>query len=184
MEIASRLFYRQGYGATGIKQIIERAGIAKGTFYSHFRSKRELGLAWLRARHTRWNTWLEDSLGDKAGGGEKILASFEFLETWLADEDFRGCAFINTMAEIPDPDSPMRKEVAAHKRELHQRFQVLAAEHFEGAGESEATVRQKGTAIYLLFEGALVAAQNFHETWPIHTARNEAGKILQTTQNQ
>ena len=51
IEIASRLFYEQGYGATGIKQVIEEAGIAKGTFYSHFRSKEDLGLEWLKLRH-------------------------------------------------------------------------------------------------------------------------------------
>lgn len=44
IEIASKLFYQQGYQATGIKQIIDEAGIAKGTFYSHFKSKEELGL--------------------------------------------------------------------------------------------------------------------------------------------
>ena len=48
--IASDLFYEQGYGATGVKQIIDTAGIAKGTFYSHFTSKEELGLAWLKKR--------------------------------------------------------------------------------------------------------------------------------------
>ena len=100
VEIASRLFYEQGFGATGIKQIIDEAGIAKGTFYSHFQSKDELGLAWLKARHAVWNGWFEDSVeqSDAAAG---ILASFDFLEKWLEESSFRGCAFLNTMAEIP-----------------------------------------------------------------------------------
>ena len=63
LDIASTLFYRQGYGATGVKQIIETAGIAKGTFYSHFSSKEEVGLAWLKTRHFEWNAWLEARLG-------------------------------------------------------------------------------------------------------------------------
>lgn len=173
VEIASRLFYEQGFGATGIKQIIEEVGIAKGTFYSHFSSKDELGLAWLKARHAIWNRWLDESLKEAGTSGDKILAAFTFLENWLTEAQFRGCAFINTMAEIPHPDHPMRREAAAHKRGLHDHFQRLAGDHFTGLGQSEDGARQMGTVIYLLFEGALVEAQNFHETWPITTARDE-----------
>ena len=59
VEIASQLFYAQGFGATGIKQIIDTVGIAKGTFYTHFDSKESLGLAWLQARHSSWQAWFE-----------------------------------------------------------------------------------------------------------------------------
>ena len=76
VEIASQLFYRQGYGATGIKQIIEEASIAKGTFYTHFKSKEDLGLEWLRSRHLQWNAWLDDALKPVDESGAKILAAF------------------------------------------------------------------------------------------------------------
>lgn len=178
LEIASRLFYQQGFAATGIKQIIDEAGIAKGTFYSHFDSKEELGLAWLRSRHELWTKWFEDAISDNRSPAKKILATFDFLEKWLLDYDYRGCAFINTMSEVPDHNSPLRKEVASHKRSLHERFQQLATEHFKGKKVSTKTARQTGTTIYLLFEGAVVEAQNFHHPWPIHTARLASRTLL------
>lgn len=178
LDIASRLFYQQGYGATGIKQIIEEAGIAKGTFYSHFASKEELGLAWLRSRHELWTKWLEDAIRNVGSPAKKILATFDFLEKWLLEFDYRGCAFINTMAEVPDSDSPLRKEVENHKRALHERFQELATEHFKDGKISAKNACHTGTTIYLLFEGAVVEAQNFHEPWPIHTARKASKALL------
>ncbi len=42
LAVAQRLFYDQGYDNTSIAQIIEEAGIAKGTFYHHFSSKAAL----------------------------------------------------------------------------------------------------------------------------------------------
>lgn len=42
LAVAQRLFYAQGYESTSIAEIIEQAGIAKGTFYHHFASKAEL----------------------------------------------------------------------------------------------------------------------------------------------
>lgn len=42
LDLAQRLFLQDGYDSTPIARIIEEAGIAKGTFYHHFKSKAEL----------------------------------------------------------------------------------------------------------------------------------------------
>lgn len=39
---AERLFVQKGYDGTSVQEIIEAVGIAKGTFYHHFRSKLDL----------------------------------------------------------------------------------------------------------------------------------------------
>ena len=177
IEIASRLFYEQGFGATGIKQIIDEAGVAKGTFYTHFQSKDELGLVWLKARHSDWNRWFEEAL-ENTQGAAMILSTFDFLEKWLKECDFRGCAFINSMAEIPCTDNLMRKEVALHKRELLQRFEELVSDHYRDQGKSKKLASEDAKVIFLLFEGALVEAQNFHELWPVKTARKKVAALL------
>lgn len=174
--IASALFYEQGYGATGIKQIIETAGIAKGTFYSHFSSKEEVGLAWLNKRHHEWNAWLEKHLSNGKSARSKLLALFDFLETWMNDCDYRGCAFLNTLAEVPDPANPMREAILSHKKELQAKIQGLVAQHFED--KSSAYSNQKGTLIFIIFEGALVEAQNYRDLSPIICARKELKTLL------
>lgn len=176
LDIASALFYEQGYGATGIKQIIDTAGIAKGTFYSHFSSKDELGLYWLRKRHAIWNEWREEATTKAKDAREKILVCFEILERWMVENDYRGCAFLNCMAEIPDCQNPMRQVVAEHKKASMEAFQSYAVEHF--AGLPEEVGMHKGRVVYLLFEGALVETQNFRELWPVETARKEVEMIL------
>ena len=42
IESAQRLFAQQGYHATSISDVIEHAGIARGTFYQYFNSKRAI----------------------------------------------------------------------------------------------------------------------------------------------
>jgi AcrR family transcriptional regulator len=179
IEIASRLFYEQGYGATGIKQIIDEAEIAKGTFYSHFSSKEELGLTWLKERHVNWMAWLQTELSACGNAKEKLLGLFDGLGRWMEESSYRGCAFINTLAETPDASCPLREEVASHKKELHELVQGLAEAHFEGSGADDA--RQKGSLIFLLFEGALVETQNFRDLWPVQVARTETETLLTAT---
>lgn len=183
--IASRLFYLQGFGATGIKQIIDEAGVAKGTFYTHFKSKEELGVEWLSTRHLQWNTWLSDALQAVTSESDKILAAFTYLESWMKDSCYRGCAFLNTMAETPDASSAMRQEVIHHKGQLHDLFQSLAADHFQALSPNGQTIdkqeiKQLGSTIYLLFEGALVEAQNFQDPWPITVAQQQVQTLLRS----
>jgi len=42
LDIAQKLFYRKGYEHTSIQDILNSAGIAKGTFYHYFDSKEDL----------------------------------------------------------------------------------------------------------------------------------------------
>lgn len=176
VDIASALFYEQGFGATGIKQIIDTAKIAKGTFYSHFKSKEEVGVAWLKNRHTVWNSWLSERLDKATSAESKLLALFDFLESWMEECNFRGCAFLNTLAEVPDPDHSMRQEVLSHKQQLQSRIETLASEHF--SDKPKAFAKHKGTIIFLLFEGSLVEAQNFRDVSPITSAKKEVKNLL------
>ncbi len=47
LQVAQRLFVRQGYTATSMRQIAEEAGIGKATIYHHFSDKRSMVMALL-----------------------------------------------------------------------------------------------------------------------------------------
>ncbi len=42
LNVASRLFKKQGFNATGIDQLMAEAGLTAGAFYAHFKSKEDL----------------------------------------------------------------------------------------------------------------------------------------------
>jgi AcrR family transcriptional regulator len=177
LDVAAELFYSQGFHVTGIKQIIETAGIAKGTFYSHFKSKNAIGVAWLRKRHHVWNALLADFLRQqKSTPRAQLLGYFDFLTHWMESCDNRGCAFLNALSEIPDSSDPMRQEIRDHKAELHARFRDLVDAHFVGKSSTE---RAHIAAItFISFEGAIVETQNFGEPWPIAAARRQLKSLL------
>jgi AcrR family transcriptional regulator len=62
VETTFELFAKQGYNSTGINQIIADAGVAKASFYLHFKSKEDLCVEFLNVRHQYWfselNTFL------------------------------------------------------------------------------------------------------------------------------
>ena len=42
LETAQQLFFQKGYEKTSVNDIIKKIGVAKGTFYHYFKSKKDL----------------------------------------------------------------------------------------------------------------------------------------------
>jgi AcrR family transcriptional regulator len=180
LDAASRLFYEQGFHATGINQVIDEAGVAKASFYDHFGSKEKLGVAYLKARDQKWFVALQEAIDEHESPLERLLAPFEFLKTWAAEENFRGCAFLNIMSEFPDAEHPIRKQVRLHKERLLDLFQELTREAF-GDRLSDEDIGRTAHELYLLFEGGTVTSQNFEATWPAESAHDSAKAMIEQT---
>jgi AcrR family transcriptional regulator len=127
LDVAKRLFYRDGFRATGIDKIIAESGVAKMSFYRNFPSKNHLITAFLEWRHEHWMTWFIGAVEPRwqRQPGLEVLA--DALGEWFAQDDFRGCAFINSVAETGVSDEPRHLELAvSHKGGLEQYIVTLA----------------------------------------------------------
>src|ERR1700750_3197774 len=97
LRAAHDLFYRDGIRATGIDRVIAESGVAKVTFYRQFPSKDDLILAFLDFRHERWMAWFVAGLARHGGG---LAAIAPALAEWFRSDDYRGCAFLNSVGEL------------------------------------------------------------------------------------
>src|SRR5204863_8580751 len=64
---AIELFYRHGFGAVGVDQVIATAGVAKTTFYKHFEGKDDLMVAAVQ-RRDEWESAAWDRAVRKRAG--------------------------------------------------------------------------------------------------------------------
>lgn len=99
---AYELFARRGIRDVGIDEVIARAGVAKASLYKHFRSKDELVLAFLERREQLWTRDFLEQQSDLRGvsAEEQLLAIFDVLDEWFADEEFEACSFVNVLLEM------------------------------------------------------------------------------------
>ncbi|MEW2546306.1 TetR/AcrR family transcriptional regulator [Streptomyces sp. NPDC047002] len=145
---AEELFYSRGITAVGVDLIAERSGVTKRTLYNQFGSKDRLVAAYLAERDKRWRSLVRAAVDACDDPVEAVTAPFGALRTW-SEGNPRGCAFINALAELPDPAHPAHRIAADQKLWLLGLFEELAA----GAG-----CRDPGTLavqLLLLHEGAL-----------------------------
>lgn len=177
LETAWQLFYRDGYHATGIDRILSKAGVAKMTLYKHFRSKEELILAVLEKRSAQFRESFSEFLDAKKRTPERdLLAVFDWLSTWVASKDFRGCLFQKAMAEYQELGDPIHQAALAHKTAFHGEIRrlVVAA----GLAKPKALTDQ----LALLVEGAILNAHALGASAPAVHAREAAQTLVQAAQ--
>jgi AcrR family transcriptional regulator len=171
---AVELFYRHGFGAVGIDRVIATAGVTKSTFYKHFEGKDDLMVAAVRQRDewesAAWVRAVRKLAGDDPG--RQLLALLDVMDVWFNDPDFRGCMFMNTAIEFPNPHDPVHQAAAAHKRQTRDHFRNLA----RAAGAAPAAAETFADCYTALIEGALVLRQSH--------GRNDAARVVRPAVEQ
>jgi AcrR family transcriptional regulator len=130
LEAAAEVFNRDGYHGTDSNQIAHEAGYATGTFYKHFKDKKDLFLAvYERWVNSEWRA-VEDALS--AGGTPRQIArtlvdlSIDFHTKWrglrssllmlvFTDSDVRRFYRDQRRRQL-DVMARLRKEIGAPKR--------------------------------------------------------------------
>src|SRR6202158_1631157 len=164
LETADRLFYLQGIRAVGVDTIAAEIGISKRTLYNHFPSKDALIAAYLARR------FVAPRPSDKSPI-EQILGTFDSLERRFASRDFRGCPFVNAVAELGAGDRAVRKIAIAFKESRRVWFRDLLMQL------DVADANDLATQLTLLVDGAI--AQDLVRDDPsMARAAKEAARVL------
>jgi len=164
LETADRLFYLQGLRAVGVDTIAAEIGISKRTLYNHFPSKDQLISAYLERRFTK------APASDKPPV-EQILGTFDRLERGFASKGFRGCPFVNAVAEMGAEDRSVRKIAIAFKESRRLWFRDLLTQLDVADAEGLAT------QLALLVDGSI--AQDLVRNDPsMARAAKEAARVL------
>ncbi|MEM7761600.1 MAG: TetR/AcrR family transcriptional regulator [Cyanobacteria bacterium P01_A01_bin.40] len=177
LKTVDRLFYQQGYLATGINQIIAEAQVAKASFYQHFPSKETLVIAYLRTYNESFFQQLQQLNKQLSEPKAKILALFDLLADFAQQAECRGCAFLNIAAEFSDPDSEPRQLIAQFKTDLKVYIEKLVNQALPSDIDPE-LAQTKATTVYLLFEAALIESRIHHDLWPIQTSKTAVNQLL------
>ena len=172
LDTASEMFYREGVRAVGIDAIIARSGVAKMSLYRNFPSKDALVAAWLEDRNQffwqRWGRAEASQTGNPRGQLEAIL---DMVAATASHPKWRGCPFLNTATEFPEPEHPARAVILANKRAVRERLQALAAA--AGARDPDLLAQQ----LRLLIDGAYAIGQSLGPGGPAKTVAS-AGRAL------
>ena len=169
LDTAARLFAERGYEHVGINELIETSGVAKATFYQHFRSKESLCAEWLTREAATSAAAAQALLASPLPPRQKVAQRFDDLKHYLNQSDFRGCPFSNTATVIIE-DNVVRSVVCRYKENSRSFWQDLARQ----VKRNPLAAQTLGDALFLLFSGAVTEAQNSRALWPVDSAKAAA----------
>ena len=179
LDCACDLFYRQGYQATTVDQVIDATGISKPTLYKHFPSKEALATAYLKRRKAAELGALRERLAAIHDVRERFAEAAVFVRDALPANNFRGCAFFNMVSEIPDRSDPVVGVVLSFVDEFRAIIRELAEEVKAGepacSGIDAITVAED---YYVLVCGAIMASQELHRIDPADRAVERVKALL------
>ncbi len=154
IDTAIRLFNRHGYHATGVDRLMEETGIAKTTLYRHFASKEDLIVAALakvdEQARDEMRAFVEAASDDPR---ERLLATFDQLDRWMQDSEFKGCPFVAAAGEYGAASDPVFQQVRLHKRLYLAYFEELVR------AARIADPKRVAEQLVMLHEGAVAFAQ-------------------------
>lgn len=138
LEAGHKAITAKSYHACGLKEILEMAGVPKGSFYHHFKSKEDFGLALIETSTDEYNQYLREFLTNrKQSPVERLKSLFDDKrDYYVANDLVCECAIPKMALELSQLSEPMR---AALKYSYDSAASIMAQCIREGQASGEIT---------------------------------------------
>ncbi len=113
LEKGAEIIHKKGFNHTGIQEILDAAGVPKGSFYHYFKSKEDFGLKLLDYYAAYFINRADSLIKDKKGPPIKRLKDFfeGFLFFFESNGCELGCPIGNLSQEMGDLSPAFRKRL-------------------------------------------------------------------------
>ena len=158
---ARNLMLAQGYPITSVDDIIEAAGVSKGSFYHYFDSKEELAL-------TAMHEFLADGAAlmmdgpfrDIADPRKRAIAFLKHIESVAMRLWDHGCLLVMFSVELAGTSPKVREETSAVLLDLIEGVgSILRPLTKEGGGNMPMTASAMANMYMAIIDGSLVYAR-------------------------
>lgn len=173
---AARLFQRQGYPGTGLKQIIEESGAPRGSLYFHFPGgKEELAVAALtEACEARFDAMFR-VFRETESAAAAVRVLVESAREELVRSGFsEGCPIATVVLEMASVSDSLQGACSKAWRGWEGLFEARLRE------DGYAPARARGLALtaLALLEGSLLLSRAHRSTEPLDAVMAEVSRIL------
>ncbi|MCI4591758.1 TetR/AcrR family transcriptional regulator [Sphingobium sp. BYY-5] len=180
VDTAYDAFVRQGYVATGMLEIREKASVSGGAMAHHFPAKRELGLAVIRDRvsHAVRQAWIEP-LDICADAPAAIDLIFENIISELADKGaVSGCPLNNMAMEVSAHDPEMRVALGEIFAAWHDALSAKFQADLTSGRAGNIDPGRLATLVIATYSGAMAMAKARQDVRALIESQTELAALL------
>ncbi|MFH3313278.1 TetR/AcrR family transcriptional regulator [Klebsiella aerogenes] len=180
IDVAKALITHKGYSAVGIAEIVNAAGIPKGSFYYYFKSKEEFAEALLEHYFSHYLQQVDTQLSGKDSGRERLKRYFSFWkDTQGADLPESKCLVVKLGAEVCDQYDSMRHILANGTDKIVQKIaQCIGEGQQDGSLPAGADADELAEELYQLWLGSSLMAKIHSPEKAFEKAMNATMRLL------
>ena len=170
------LMYLRGYNDVSIKDLVDAAGMPKGSFYNHFKSKEDFALAVIDRYGELWHGIIQQFLGDRSLPAKSRLERFfdHMISSCETELHYtKGCLAGNFSQEMGDVNPVFAERVDKVFRGAEVHF-INAIRDGQQEGTIDPKLDPERTGEFLLnaFEGAMVRMKSARSSEPLLAFRS------------
>lgn len=180
IDVARALITHKGYSAVGIAEIVNAAGIPKGSFYYYFKSKEEFAEALLGHYFCHYLQQVDTQLGGEASARERLVRYFSFWKTTQgADLPESKCLVVKLGAEVCDQYDSMRQILAEGTEKIVRKIaQCVREGQVDGSLPTGFEADELAEELYQLWLGASLMAKIHAPDKAFEKAMNATMRLL------
>lgn len=178
------IVHHKGYTATGLQEILQAAGVPKGSFYFYFKSKEDFGLALVEY----YQNWFAEQVRPILKNTtlpplERLAGFFRWFQQYFADEGYiKGCPIGNLIQEMGDVNPLFREKLNASLTNLI-RFVTGLLEEAQAKGQLSDQVDAEAMAGFIIsaWQGALIRMKAVAGPQPLDNFQTMVFEVLLAT---
>lgn len=182
LQAGSEVMHRKGYHGTGVQQIVDAAGVPKGSFYNYFKSKEEFVIAAMEFTGRPAIVQFEKALQDPSmAPNQRILAAFQNqIQAFEKEKTFtKGCFVGNMCQEVADTQPAVAEKAEYMFRAYSATLaQCLRQAQKEGRISADYDPDQLAEFIFNSWEGAVLRMKSSRNAQPLHAFLNILNEVL------
>lgn len=172
----------KGYHGTGIQEIVDEAGVPKGSFYNYFKSKEAFVIAAMEYTSRQNTTAFEKTLLDvTVAPAQRIVNAFQAMtDAYEHQKDYtRGCFVGNMCQEMADTNSAVAEKAEYLFRNYTTALARCIREHQDAKnGGSDLDADRLAEFIFNSWEGAILRMKSSRNAQPLNAFMDAIKTIL------
>jgi AcrR family transcriptional regulator len=177
VDASVELFRRQGYNATGVKQIVTEAKAPFGSLYHFFPGgKEQLGAETIRTSGAMYELLIGAVFGPAPDAVTGVRDFFAGAAAHLVETNYEDACPIATVALEVSSSSEVLREACA---EVFDSWIEAGTDTYQGGSVSREQARELTIAMLAALEGAFVLARALRSTEPLEVAGEVVAQAVQ-----
>ena len=159
LEAGAAIIHQKGFNYTGLQEILSAAGMPKGSFYNHFKSKEDFGLQVIDFFSDYFDQFSKDILEDRTRSPLSRLEELldRFMDFFISKDYTCGCPVGNLAQELGDLSPVFQKKLSKAIDKMVDKYTMMLSEA-QAAGEISKDLEVKEAANFIVagWHGALI----------------------------